>query len=162
MGWIDTNIDKDVANYLFNITLNCLPQKIGVYQRDVRPDLVISFEDLEKQLEETPEMLVFWDMLLASQKARRVTLERKREVLRGYLRRSMLKEAQTQDLRLRAEDLKEVINADKDLVNLEKQIINETYKEDIVRSVVRAIQMKAEHLRSLAGFKREEQRQVGR
>ena len=154
------NINSDVAQYLFNIRLDCLPKRIGVYQRDVRPDLVINFELLEEQLQETPEMLAFWDQLLAEQKALVAGLLVKKSIMRGYITKRMLKNAQDAGVRLRTTDMKDVINADPDLVKLEREIITESRKEDKVRSVVKTIQVKAEHLRSLAGFKREENSSV--
>jgi hypothetical protein len=160
MGWITKNIKKDIADYLFNIRLDCLPDRIGVYQRDIRPDLTIDFEMLEEQLQETQEMLAFWDQLLAEQKAKTAALLRKKEATRGYLVKSMLEEAKDAGVKLRSDDLKHLLCVDKNLIKLEIQIINETRKEDKVRSAVRAIQMKSEHLRSLSGFKREEKRQV--
>lgn len=160
MSWINKNINKDVADYLFNIKLDCLPDRIGVYQRDVRPDLTIDFEMLEEQLQETPEMLAFWDQLLAEQKAKVASLLRKKEITRGFVVRKMLEEANDAGVRLRSEDLKNILYADKSLVKLEREIIEESRKEDKVRAVVRTIQMKSEHLRSLSGFKREEKRQV--
>lgn len=160
MSWINENVNKDVADYLFTIKLVCLPKRIGVFQRDVRPDLTISFEELEEQLEQTAEMLAFWDQLLAEQKAQVYKLQCKKNVLKGWIRRRMLAEARDQGTTIRSEDLKDIINADKDLVELEKELVTETRKEDKVKAVVQALRMKSEHLRSLAGFKKEEKKQV--
>ena len=160
MSWIKDNINKEVADYLFNIRLDCLPERIGVYQRDVRPDLSINWEMMEEELENTPQMLAFWDQLLAEQKSKVALLKCKKEITRGFVRRTMLEEARDNKIVLRTEDLKDILNADKDMVKLDKEIIVETRKEDKVRSVVFAIRMKSEHLRSLAGFKKEEKRQI--
>lgn len=158
MGWINKNVNEDVANYLFNIKLDCLPDRIGVYQRDVRPDVEICFENLEQQLQDTPEMLAFWDLLLAEQRALRARLERKRDTVRAYVRKTIIKDCNDKGLSLTRDDIKEIINADKDLIEYESRIITETRKEERVRAVVKTLQNKSEHLRSLAGFKREEQR----
>lgn len=162
MGWISKNIDLEVANYLFNIRLDCLPERVGVYQRDVRPDLQIDFEMLEEQLQESPEMVAFWDQLLAEQKSKVASLLRKKEVLRGFITRKIFDESKRNDVKIRREDLKDIINADEMMVTLESQIIRETRKEDKVKAVVKCLQMKVENLRSLAGFKREEKKQAGR
>jgi hypothetical protein len=158
MGWIDKNINKDVADYLFNIKLNCMPKRIGMFQRDLRPDVTIDFDNLEEELEQTPEMFAFWSQLFAEQKAKVAKLIRQREITRGYVRSTMLKEAREQGTTLRAEDLKEIINSDKYLVEIDKEIIIEKRKEDKVRAVVDALRLKSEHLRSLSGFKREEKK----
>lgn len=158
MGWIDSNINKDIADYLFNIKLTCMPQRIGMFQRDLRPDVQINFDNLEEELEQTPEMFAFWSQLLAEQKAKVAKLTRQKEITRGYVRSRMLEEARQRGTSLRAEDLKEIINSDKALVELDKEIIIERRKEDKVKSVVDALRLKSEHLRSLSGFKREEKK----
>ena len=160
MSWIKDNINEDVADYLFNIRLDCLPKRIGVYQRDVRPDLAINWEMIEEELETTPEMMAFWDQLLAEQKSKVAVLLRKKDVTRGFVRRTMINEARDNKVSIRLEDLKDIINADENMVKLDKEIIVETRKEDKVRAVVFALRMKSEHLRSLAGFKKEEKRQI--
>ena len=118
MNWIEKNIPEDVADYLFNIRITSLPARIGVYQRNVRPDVIVDFDLLEEQLEEARES----------------------------------------GISIRREDLKDMINADPLLIELEKDIIMDTRAEEKLRAVVRALQVKSEHLRSLAGFKREEKR----
>ena len=154
MGWIENNINKDISDYLFNIRLECLPNNIGVYQRDVRPDLNIDYDQLELQLVDIPAMLAFWDMLLAEQKNKRAKLEKKKEIIRGFITASMLKEADDNKVKMRREDIKDVICADDSIVEVESQILTELKKEEKIRVIVRAIQIKAENLRSLSGFKR--------
>lgn len=160
MSWIKNNIQEDVANYLFNIKINSLPTRIGLFQRDVRQDIDISFDDLEKQLEETPEMIAFYDQLLAEQRMKLNVLLRRKDILRGRITKQMLEEARDTDVKVRSTDLKDMINADPALIDLEKDIIVESRIEEKVRSVVRVLQIKSEHLRSLAGFKKEEKRSL--
>lgn len=158
MSWIKNNIPEDVANYLFNIRISSLPKRIGTFQRDVCQDIDIDFEILEKQLEETPEMIAFYDQLLAEQRMKLNVLLRRKDIMRGKITKRMLEEARTTDIKVRSTDLKDMINADPMLIELEKDIIIETRIEEKVRSVVRVLQIKSEHLRSLAGFKKEEKR----
>jgi hypothetical protein len=160
MSWIKNNIQEDVANYLFNIKINSLPTRIGLFQRDVRQDIDISFDDLEKQLEETPEMIAFYDQLLAEQRMKLNVLLRRKDILRGRITKQMLEEARNTDVKVRSTDLKDMINADPTLIDLDKDIIVESRIEEKVRSVVRVLQIKSEHLRSLAGFKKEERRSL--
>ena len=160
MSWIKENIQEDVADYLFNIRINSLPKRIGVFQRDVRQDIKIDFDDLETQLQETPEMIAFYDQLLAEQRMKLNILLRRKDIMRGRITKRMLDEAYESDINVRRTDLKDLINADPMLIDLEKDIIVESRTEEKVKSVVRVLQMKSEHLRSLAGFKREERRSL--
>lgn len=157
MSWIDKNIPEDVTQYLFNIKITSLPSRIGVYQRFVKDDVMVHFEDLEKQLEETPEIMAFYNQLLAEQSTKRMILLRKKDIMRGKITKRMLEEADTDvRKRIRREDLKDIINADPGLIDIERDIIMETRAEEKLKSVIKALQMKSEHLRSLAGFKKEE------
>lgn len=160
MSWITKNVDKDVANYLFNIKISSLPERIGLVQRDVRPDLTVDFELLEKQLEETPEMLAFWDLLLAEQKTKVAVLERQLLTARGTVVKRILEDNRASGVALRRSDLADIVETDDQILDCEARLIYEQRIESRLKCVVISIQSKAEVLRSLAGFKRQEQSEV--
>ena len=157
MSWVKANVAVEVADYLFNIKIK-LPDRVGPYARDIRPDIIIDFEMLEEQLAETPEMIAFWDLLLAEQKAKVATLERGNRYLRGVITQELLGSAG--DRELRRSDLKDVIEADPRVADIEARLILEMRNEDKLRAVINALQKKSEHLRSLAGFKRVERNET--
>lgn len=160
MSWIAKNVQLDVADYLFNIRVNALPERIGVYQRDVRPDVAIDYDMLEEQLAETPEMLVFWDLLLAEQTTKVAVLERRAKLLRGEVTQRILQDARDGEYGVRRSDVEDIIESDEQVVNVEAEIILNTLVENKLKAVVSALRSKSENLRSLAGFKREEKRQA--
>lgn len=157
MDWISSNIDPEIVEYLFHIKVR-LPDKIGIYQRDVVPDLVVDFDRLEEQLQETPQMIAFWNMLLAEQKTIVVTLERKIKTIRGQIVENMLEKSHMEKVDIRSNDLKEIINKDKQLLEIEARLILNQKIEDRVETVVDALCKKLDSLRSLAGFKKIESR----
>jgi hypothetical protein len=159
MGWVDENVPKEVADYLFNIKLN-LPERVGVFQRDVRKDLETDFDMLEEQLAETPAMMNFYDQLVAEQKAVVATLERKAEVMKGKIVERIVTDANDRGVKIRREDVKDIIESDDEYIMVKAKIILETLVEDKIRAVARNLGAKNDNLRSLAGFKREEKRQA--
>lgn len=156
MSWVSENIAQDVADYLFNIKVS-LPNRT-VLARDIRPDILIDFDALEEQLETTPEMICFWNMLMAEQKAKCATLERQAIIVRSTIADRILKDAKEKNIELRRSDIKDIVEADEDIANIEAQTILEDKKHEKIKAVVESLQCKSRHLQSLAGFKREERR----
>lgn len=158
MSWIKKNVDQDVSDYLFNIRIN-LPKRVGVFQRDVRPDVIVDFDLLEQQLAETPEMIVFWDQLLAEQKSVVARIKRQMEIVRGYVTSSILEKARENNTTVRRDDIKDLIGRDPKMIELVKTLIKEELAEHKIKAVVNCLQTKADNLRSLAGFKKQEMKQ---
>lgn len=157
-GWIDENIEPDIANYLFNIRVTLPLKNESTFQRNVIPDLKIDFDMLEEQLTQTPEMIAFWNMILAEQKARVEAIERRIKTVRGQVWESIIKDSRDRDVDIRSTDIKEIINTDQSIMNLEIESIRERKKEDKIKAVADALVKKFDALRSLSGFKREERR----
>jgi len=107
---------------------------------------------------ETPEMLAFYDVVLAYQKANVETFERRAEYLKGVITRRLLKEAQAQQVNIRREDLKDLIESEEEINQTKARLILERCRENVLRAIVGSLKAKSENLRSLAGFKREEKR----
>ena len=159
MSWIKKNVPKDVADYLFNIRIQ-LPSRVGLVQRDVRPDVLIDFDLLESQLADTPEMLAYWDLLLAEQNAKVAALIRRSIMLRSEATRRILEDARASNIDHRRTDLEDLVEIDENVTENEANIVIETRNFDRVKAVVNSLKMKSEHLRSLAGFKRKEREET--
>lgn len=153
MSWITETLPHDIADYLFNVRVT-LDNRKSEFVHDVRDDVMLDYEDLEEQLQETPQMLLTYDLLLADQNAKVAALERRVIALRGNITSRFVKE----DANLRRSDIEDIIESDKNIDDIEKILIVERRNEQRIRAVIKALQMKSEHLRSLAGFKREDKR----
>ena len=155
MGWYEGNVPEDVAKQL--ITLR-FPAQEGFIERDFRPDVEIDYDNLVKQLEETPALFSFWANLLAEVRKQVAVLERKAKRRRGEVTRNLLDEARGKDVKLRRDDVEDLIEADDLLNKFEAELIMANKHLSKLFAITDAIKMKSEHLRSLAGFKRQEQR----
>lgn len=155
MNWFDDNIGDDLSKALINIKITLLN---GTIERDVRPDILIDYEMLEEQLQNTPAIYSFWSMVLAEGKQQAATFERAVERRKGEVTKELLDEARRAGVKLRGSDVKDLIEADDKLNNLEAKLILANKTLSKLFAVVEALRMKSEHLRSLAGFKRQEQR----
>jgi hypothetical protein len=155
-SWLNNNIAPEVAGYLFNIKITSLPERIGVFQRDSSVDLEIDYDLLEQQLEETPQIIAFYDLLLAEQKAVVASLERQEEILRGTIAEAILKNARDGNYEVRRSDLENLVDADDELIALAAKAIFATKIENKLRAVVNGLNAKVDNLRSLAGFKKQE------
>jgi hypothetical protein len=154
-GWYSENVPEDIAKML--ITLR-FPVQDGLIERDFRPDVEIDYEDLVKQLEETPAIFSFWANLLAEVRKQVAVIERKATRRRGEVTRTLLDEAKQAGVKLRRDDVEDLIEADDLLNKFEAELVIANRHMSKLFAITDALKMKSEHLRSLAGFKRQEQR----
>ena len=159
MSWVKKNITVEVADYLFNIKVSSLPDRIGVFQKDVKDDLAIDYDTLEDQMMEMPEVIAFWDMILASQKAKVASIETSMESLKGQIVRRLVEQGRQEKVDIRRSDLDDMVNADEEMMAKKASFIMESRNEDKLKAVVNGLRIKADMLRSLAGFKREEKKE---
>lgn len=153
--WFSENLGDDLSKQLIRIKAEIDGQTL---EKDVRPDVAINYEYLEDQLVETPSMYVFWGTLLAEYRKQVAIIERAIKTRRGKVTRELLDEANKTGVKLRASDVNDLIEADDKINTLEAKliIVNKTLSK--LFCIVDAIKMKSEHLRSLAGFKKQELR----
>jgi len=155
MSWYGDNVPEDIAKQL--ITLR-FPVQDGMIERDFRPDVEIDYDDLVKQLEETPAIFSFWANLLAEVRKQVAVIERKITRRKGEVTRTLLEDARSKDVKLRRDDVEDLIEADEQLNKFEAELIMANRHASKLFAITDALKMKSEHLRSLAGFKRQEQR----
>jgi len=154
MSWFD-DVNQDIAKQLITVKLT-LPE--GTVERDFRPDVEIDYDNLVDQLAETPAMFSFWACLLAETRKQVAVLERKVKRRRAEVTRTLLEEARSKDVKLRRDDVEDLIESDELLNKFEAEAIVANRHMSKLFAIVDAVKMKSEHLRSLAGFKRQEQR----
>lgn len=158
MGWITRNIDPDLSEWLFNIRVKLKDRSL--IQRDIRPDVKINYDDLERQLCEVPEMMVFWDLILAEIKAEVATLETRKEALRADIIDEIKQKAEESNVRVSVQIMRDLVNSDDRMLVNAAELIDMQKKEHQIKAIVNALYRKSESLRSLAGFKREEHKRA--
>lgn len=157
MSWFDENgISEDIARQLIRIKVTTDDNQI--VEKDVRADVVIDYENLEHQLEETPASFAFYAMLLAESKKQVATIERVIKVRKGQITKELLRVAKEDNVKTRGTDIEALIDADPRVLELEVKLVSAERTMSKLYAVVDAIRMKSEHLRSLAGFKKQEMR----
>ncbi len=159
-NWIEQNVNQDIIDYLFNIKIKNLPNNLGSYQKNVAPDLKISFDMLEEQLEETPEMLAFWHMLFAEQRIVVAAIEKQIRTQRGVVTERLLERAKQEGVEIRSTELRELINSDSTISLLENKLLGAQRSVERLKVVCESLQTKFDALRSLAGFKKVEKNQA--
>lgn len=152
--WFNRNIEDTIAKIVVRIKASINGQKID---RDFRPDVHIDFEDLEENLMETPQIFAYWAMVYSEQRSEVAKIERVLKRRKSELKRQMIREAAKNEIpRVTDKTMNELIENDETVIKLEAQLILANRTAGKLYNIVEAIKMKSEHLRSLAGFKRQE------
>lgn len=154
--WFKENLGDDIANHLFTIKVPLADGKVA--ERDLRPDVTTDYDKLEIQLEDMPSIFATWAMLLAEAKKEVAALERMIKRRRGEATKLLLDEAKEQQVKTRREDIEDLVEADEKVNELEAKLIVANRRLSKLFAATQALQMKSDNLRSLAGFKRQEQR----
>ena len=150
--WYDDKIEKDISDTIIRLSVSLGKDK--VVNRDFRADVAIDYDMLEKELEDMPARFSFWASVLAEQRAEVSKFDRMIKVRRAAIVHELL-EGDASIPKWKVDDLIEV---DPNLIKLETRLIIAKRTESKLFAIVDALRMKSEHLRSLAGFKRQEMR----
>jgi hypothetical protein len=155
--WFEENINPDVAKALIRLRVDLGDGR--VVERDFRPDLKIDYEMLEEDLQQTPQAFAFWAAVYSEQKAVVAKLERKAKRRRAIMYQTIIEETKKEQWPKVPEKIfKELVEKDEELLKIELSLTLANRTMGKLFNIVDAIKMKSDHLRSLAGFKREEQR----
>jgi hypothetical protein len=156
MSWITDNVEEPIASYMMKLVID-LPNKTTV-ERDFTADVDIDYEMLVEQLTQIPSVYAFWSQILAECKKQVAVIDRMLVVKRGKLLREFNEEARKTNTKTRREDVEDLIEVDEELNRLEVKKISAERQVSKLFAIVRALEMKAECMRSLSGFKKQEQR----
>ena len=151
--WYEQNIDSDVANAIVRLRI-VLPNR-SVIERDFRADLVIDYDNLEKQMEEMPSIFSFWSLVLSERRMEVSKLERISKLRRATLVNELVG---VDEKSIPKWKIDELIEIDDKLIEIESKYIVAKRTESKLFGIVDALRMKSELIRSLAGFKRQELR----
>jgi len=167
--WFNKNIPPEVADVICKIKLsvNDGEDKKQLTFSEVISSLNIDYESLEKQLEEMPGMFAYWCFISAEAEAQVALLERTVKYKRGLLQEAIIDKFNEKSDSIKNSDrtppqwqIKEMIEADKDINEAEIRYIIAKKNQSKIKAIVEGYRMKSEHLRSLAGFKRQERRET--
>jgi hypothetical protein len=159
-GEVFESVPKEIRDLLVTIRVK-LPNR-KVIKQDISPLVDISYDLLEKQLETTPSLYVFWGMIHAEQEmvvaAQELNLKKRTaeiaDKMQDLARKDGLKE-------LRRSDIKDFVDMDEQVLKIRAKMVLEQKTLSKLNVVMDALKMKSEHLRSLSGFKRQELRDSG-
>lgn len=152
--WFSENIDDKIAKTVIRLKAIINGQQI---ERDFRPDLHIDYETLEENLMQTPQIFAFWAMVYSEQKSEVAKLERILRRRKSELKHTVIKEAKNQGLpKVTDKVFNDLVEKDETILKYESQLIIANRVMGKLYNIVEALKMKSEHLRSMAGFKRQE------
>lgn len=152
--WFENNVPEDIAQTLIKLSVT-LPNNTKI-TRDFRPDLDIEYEKLEFEMAEMPSIFGFWSLVLAEQKASVMIIDRKIKTKRAETLKMVKEELQKTEVKLIGRHIDEIVDTDDAVKKLEIQLVIEKKRESKLYAICDSLKMKAEILRSLAGFKKQE------
>jgi hypothetical protein len=159
-SWITENVPPEVAEQLFKFKIK-LPNGTMI-EADMAISPNVDYDAIEDELIRTPHQYVWWASLYSEAKAYVAVVERTIKVRRGNVTQIAINTAANQNVRLSEKVLMNVVEKDDVLNKLEVELANAQKNAGKLYHMVQAVQMKSEHLRSLAGFKRQEREQQTR
>lgn len=162
--WFEENIPSKISDIICRISLQLDGENVMV--ADFLAQLDIDYDNLEEELEESPSVYAYWTFILSEAEAQLSIIERNVKYKRGLMYTAIFKEydEQTQSLkgkghspdRIPQWQAKELVESDEEINKEEMRLILARRNYTKIKAIVDSIKMKAEHLRSLAGFKRQE------
>lgn len=130
-----------------------IPKTVTV---DLLPDLDLDYEILEDQMQNLPSQYAFWSAVYSETRLRVATEERKLKATRGVLTETVQRRAADEKIRLTADQVKVVVEAEESLAEADRRLQRAQMQCGKLFHMMEALKMKSELARSLAGFKRQE------
>ena len=147
--WISEHLPSELADstlFRFKVTLpNGLSTEVSML-----PDIDVDYDILEQQLQDIPAQYTYWAALYSEMKSMVAVAERKVKARKGECIEEVLESFKKEGLKPPSVELvKSIAEKDKELQKLDVKLA-------LMWHMVEALKLKAEVLRSLAGFKRQE------
>ena len=154
--WFSTYIPEEISDSsLFRFKV-CIGQKPdgtnNVIEVDMRADLDIDYGAIQMQLEDVPSEFAYWSAIYSEVKLQTGVLERKIKARRGILANKLMQEATSNGLKITDKQIQTLIEGDEELNKLEARLLLMKKHEGKMYFMIEALRMKADNLRSLAGF----------
>lgn len=154
-GWL-ADFEPELIETVFKLRVELPNGK--VVTKDFSVDLDIDYDLLEEQLGEAPAIFAFLSSMLSEQKYVCAKLERQIARRRAKIVQNANETAQADGMKLHKYVLDEIVEADDTILEYQSQLMLAQRSLGKLYGLVDSMRMKSEHLRSLAGFKRQEMR----
>ena len=155
-AWVNQlGLDKEVKESLFKLKIQINGKPI---ERDITLDLGIDYEDLENQMEDMPSVYAFWGMILSEARRQAAIAKKKVKIRRGIVADEVIRQAKEDKMRLNRGDIEDIIEMDEELTRYEFEQIEFDRTAGKLYNIMKALEIRSEALRSLAGFKKQEMR----
>lgn len=155
--WVSEHIPEELVNstiFRFRITL---PGKQPIRAEvDLLADLDVDYEDLEQQMSQIPSIYAYWAAIYSELRRITATLERAIKARRGAAVAHIVEEGRNSQTKLTDKSVAMLLEKDTKLDELEHQLNKVNMNVGKLYHMLEALKMKADMLRSLAGFKRQE------
>jgi hypothetical protein len=148
-----TEINKEDIDYFVKLDIK-LPNG-NVIRIDIMSPLDINYDNIESDLEIISSQFGFWCSVYSEFK---YSVEVKEAEFKGLKSKAAVRFIEEGKI-LKKTDLDLYINSMKSIQEFEKNLLYDKMQLDKLKSFLKAIEMKFEALRSLAGFKRQEYNQ---
>lgn len=154
--WFSTYITDEISDSsLFRFKVCVGKDNSGndrVIEVDMRADLDVDYTAIQTQLEDSPSEFAYWAAIYNEVKLRSALLERKIKARRGVLATNLMQEAIKNGVRITDKQIQTCIEGDDKLNELEGTLLLIKKHEGKLYFMLEALRMKADNLRSLAGF----------
>lgn len=120
------------------------------------PDIRLSYDNVEKSLEDIPSQYAYWSAVYAETKLRVNQLERAVKTVRGRIYRELNDAQRIEKVRIPQDSMKHIAEDDARLVAAESDLNIATMQCQKLYYMVEALRMKADLARTLTSLKREE------
>lgn len=162
--WILANVPRELINsslFKFNVKLQVVERMDDnnrpVYKNitvDMLANVDIDYETLEESICRIPAEYAFWSAVYSEVRLGVAIAERKLKVRRAEATRAVLDEAKRNNVKLTVDQIKNIVEADELITKAEIAYSDIQMKAGKLYNMVEAIKMKAELVRTLAGFKK--------
>ena len=150
MSWWDKEIPEEISDVLVTLRVKVNGKQVT---RDWRKDCGVDYDKLEDDLTTMSSIYSFWTAVLAEARKNLRVVEYQIDIRKSRVMREI---KVPEGVKLTVADKENIVNIDPEMGAL---IVKQIELENIVQKlfgIVDSLKMKADNLRSLAGFKRAE------
>ena len=150
MSWWDKEIPEEISDVLVTLRVKVNGKQVT---RDWRKDCGVDYDRLEDDLTTMSSIYSFWTAVLAEARKNLRVVEYQIDIRKSRVMREI---KVPEGVKLTVADKENIVNIDPEMGVL---IVKQIELENIVQKlfgIVDSLKMKADNLRSLAGFKRAE------
>lgn len=162
--WITNNLPEELLGtdfFVFKVQLRSKDPKTGesiAITVDLLPDLDVDYDIIENQMEDLPAQYAFWASVYSELRNNVAMLERASKIRKGQVIEEVQKSARDEGIKFTADQVKSVVEVDDTLNKIEARVEKAQMQTGKIYHLMESLKMKAELVRSLYGFKKQEAR----